>query len=126
MKRGMNLTPAFPWAAAAPKHHPTHGRTRPTWSLAFACLPRLETISRPLRTQSKSQCGIIILSQTPYDRLWRSYGFLGWFGDRRFARHALKGIRFAIYKFGPRAERNPTHIGAMEVGAKGELFLRDP
>ena len=69
---------------------------------------------------------IIILSQTPYDRLWRSYGFLGWFGDRRFARHALKGIRFAIYKFGPRAERNPTHIGAMEVGAKGELFLRDP
>ena len=46
MKRGMNLTPAFPWAAAAPKHHPTHGRTRPTWSLAFACLPRAaQTIS---------------------------------------------------------------------------------
>jgi RNA polymerase sigma-70 factor, ECF subfamily len=35
MKRGTTLTPALPWAAAAPKHR----QTRPG-SPAFACLPR--------------------------------------------------------------------------------------
>ena len=35
MKRGTTLTPALPWAAAAPKHR----QTRPG-SPAFACFPR--------------------------------------------------------------------------------------